>query len=290
MDNKFIRHLASSAPRVLSQIANAAAVAGLASSCVPAKQYDEARSAFEVESAARKDEQQKRQAAEARIDELKAELAKKQGELEAERANVAASKLESSMALKEREAASQLISQLQSDLARAGDHLAWYSNEKRDLGKALLLAEERIERIERASRELSEMVGVGRDLALLLGENQGMGELSLEARDGAVVLESPEGRLFAEGADALVVEAKSVLEAVARVSNDHPRMKVTIVAPGAGELETRRAARLMTALADRGVPRDRMTSEVISLTPPETASDSASATESQRLFAFRFSP
>ncbi len=288
MDKKLIWHLATSAPRILIQLASVGAVAGLVSSCVPAKQYDEARSAFEAESAARQEETQKRAAAEARLATLTAELEKKQGELDAERANLAASKLESTMALKDREAASQLVSQLQSDLARAGDHLTWFSNEKRDLGKALLLAQERMDRVERASRDLGEMVGMGRDLALLLGENQGMGELSLGARDGRVVLEAPEGRLFAEGADALVVDAAPVLAAIARAANDHQSLKVTIAAPGASELETRRAARLMTALADRGVPRERMTSEVIELTPP--AKEGAEAPVGPRVYSFRFSP
>jgi flagellar motor protein MotB len=290
MNKKLIWHLATSAPRILVQLASVAAVAGLASSCVPAKQYDEARSAFEAESASRKQEMQKREAAEARLAALSAELEKKQGELDAERANLAASKLESTVALKDREAASQLVTQLQSDLARAGDHLAWFSSEKRDLGKALLLAQERMDRVERASRELGEMVGVGRDLALLLGENQGMGELSLGAQDGRLVLEAPEGRLFAEGADALVVDAASVLAAIARAANDHQSLKLTIAAPGASELETRRAARLMTALADRGLLRERMTSEVIELAPAKADAAEQTAPASPRLYSFRFSP
>jgi flagellar motor protein MotB len=286
MNTKFTWHLPPSAFRTL---ASAATLAGLTSSCVPAKQYDEARGAFEAEAAARREETEKREAAEARLAALTAELEKKQSELDAERATLAAAKLENTMALKEREAASQLVTQLQGDLARAGDHLAWYSSEKRDLGKALLLAEERMNRVERASRELAEMVAVGRDLALLLGENQGMGELSLGAVDGRVVLEAPEGRLFAEGADALVVDAASVLAAVARAANDHPTMKLTIAAPGAGELETRRAARLMTALSDRGLPRERMTSEVVELAPGTAPADEAES-PSMRLYAFRFSP
>src|SRR5688500_16098960 len=113
MDKKLIWYLATSAPRILVQLASVGAVASLASSCVPAKQYDEARSAFEAESTARKDETQKREAAEARLATLTAELEKKQAELDAERANLAASKLEGTMALKDREAASQLVSQLQ---------------------------------------------------------------------------------------------------------------------------------------------------------------------------------
>jgi flagellar motor protein MotB len=289
MDKKLIWHLATSAPRVLVQLASVAALAGLASSCVPAKQYDEARGAFEAESASRKQEMQKREAAEARLAVLTAELEKKQGELDAERASLAASKLESTMALKDREAASQLVTQLQSDLARAGDHLAWFSSEKRDLGKALLLAQERMDRVERASRDLGEMVGMGRDLALLLGENQGMGELSLGAQDGRVVLETPEGRIFAEGADALVVDAAPLLAAIARAANDHQSLKLTIAAPGASELETRRAARLMTALADRGVPRERMMSEVIEVTAP-AKEGAAEPPAAPRLYAFRFSP
>ena len=157
MNSKLIS-VGNSTPRILLQLARIGALAGLASSCVPAKQYDEARSAFEAESASRQQEAQKREAAEGRLAALSVELENKQRELDAERARLAAEKLENTMALKDREAASQLVTQLQSDLARAGDHLAWFSSEKRDLGKALLLAQERMDRLERAGRELGEMV------------------------------------------------------------------------------------------------------------------------------------
>ncbi len=162
------------------------------------------------------------------------------------------------MALKDREAASQLVTQLQSDLARAGDHLAWFSSEKRDLGKALLLAQERMDRVERASRgRRRDGPGWAAILRSCSAKTRAWQSSRSAHKKGRVVLESPEGDCSRRAPTRSSVDAGPVLAALARAANDHQSLKLTIAAPGAGELETRRAARLMTALADRGLPRER---------------------------------
>jgi hypothetical protein len=273
-----VYELATFAPRVLVQLAGVAALAGLLNGCVSAKRYEDVESAARAQAEARQAEQDKRRAAEQRIAELSAELENKVGAVELGQSNLASSKLETTVALKQRESAEQLIDQLRSDLARAGDHLAWFSSEKRDLGKALLLAEQRMDDVERASGKLGELIGASRDLALLLGDGESMGELSLGARDGAVELEVPAVRLFAEGSDALVVEAAPVLAGVARSAAAHEALRVVLRAPGDSALHQKRAERLALALTERGVAATRVSSE---LTPGGEAAPAAAPTEAK---------
>lgn len=250
------------APRLVVKLATVAALSGLLNGCVSAKRYEEAESAVRAQAEARQAEQERRRQAEQRVAALSAEL-ERQGQAVAQsQSSLASSKLETTVALKEREAAEQLVTQLRNDLARAGDHLAWFSSEKRDLGKALLLAEQRIDDVERASQRLGQLIGASRDLALLLGEAETMGELSLGARDGRVELEVPAVRLFAEGGEALVVDAAPVLAGVARVAAAHEPLKLVVRAPGDGELHQKRVERLSQALAERGVAADRVSTEL----------------------------
>ncbi|HVJ19558.1 MAG TPA: hypothetical protein VM686_29260 [Polyangiaceae bacterium] len=253
------------APRVLVQFAALAALIGATTGCVSAKRYEDAESAARFQAEGRQAEYDRRVAAEERVRELSARLAQQEQAMAQSQSNLASSKFETTAALKERESASLLIEQLQSDLARAGDHLAWFSKEKRDLGKALLLAEQRMDDVDRASGQLGELIGAGRDLALVLGDGSGgLGELGLSARDGRVELEVPVVRLFAEGSEALVVDAAPVLAGVARVASAHEPLKLVLRAPGDSELHQKRADGLSQALIERGVAQARVS---IELTP-----------------------
>jgi len=254
--------IATHAPRLLVKLATLSALVGAASGCVSAKRYEDAETAARMHAEQRQVEQDRRRAAEQRVAELNAELERQVRLAESKESSLASSKLETTVALKEREAADLLIDQLRSDLARAGDHLAWFSNEKRDLGKALLLAQQRMDAVDRAGAELGELIGAGRDLALELGDGGSMGELTLSARDGRVELEVPAVRLFAEGADALVVDAAPVLAGVARVAAGHETLKLVLRAPGDGELHQKRLQSLSQALTERGVAADRVTTEL----------------------------
>ncbi|HEV8248051.1 MAG TPA: hypothetical protein VGP93_19890 [Polyangiaceae bacterium] len=263
------------APRILVQLAAVAALSGLFYGCVPAKQYEQAETAARQQAEARKHDREKLRSAEQRIAELSSDLERKYVAIEQGQSTLASSKLETTVALKDREAAQQMVEQLQSDLARAGDHLAWFSSEKNDLGKALLLAEQRMDDVERASAKLGDLIGVSRDLALMLGDSQSMGDLSLSAKDGVVLLEVPEARLFAEGSEALVVDAAPVLAGVARASSAHEPLKLALRPPGSAALDKARAGRLSEALAERGVTRARIAVEL----PEPSAAPAATPAE-----------
>ncbi len=262
--------LATHAPRVLVALA---ALLG-ASSCVSAKRYEDAQTAAFTHAEARQTEYDRRRVAEQRVSELNAELERQGRMLEQGESSLANSKLETTVALKDRDSAELMIDQLRSDLARAGQHMAWFSGEKRDLGKALLLAEQRMVDVDRASGKLAELIGAGRDLALVLGDGGGMGDLGLAAKDGRVELEVPAARLFAEGSDALIVDAAPVLAGVARVASAHEPLKITLRAPGDADLEQKRAQRLTQALSERGLAEGRCS---IELTPAAAAAAPAPA-------------
>src|SRR5262249_12228797 len=116
--------------------------------------------------------------------------------------------------------------------------------------------------VERASGQLAELIGASRDLALLLGDGQSMGDLGLSARDGRVELEVPAARLFAEASDALIVNAAPVLAAVARAAGAQHPLSVVLHAPGDSEPHKKRAQALLQALVERGVVKDRCSVEL----------------------------
>ena len=126
--------------------------------CVPAKSYDEARTAAESEFTAHGRTRQRLEAAHERIRTLEQTLAERERAIETGESSFAEAKLETVVLGKDKEAALELVDQLRSELARTGNHLVAYSDEKRDLARALMLAEERVRAIEAAKKNLDELV------------------------------------------------------------------------------------------------------------------------------------
>lgn len=228
------------------------------SSCVPAKSYDQARSAAETEIDAHRRTRSRLEAAHQRIRALEQTLAERQKALESGASSIAEAKLQTTVANKDKDAAIQLVEQLRSELARTGNHLLVFSDEKRELARALSLAEERVRNIEAAERNLSELVAVARDASLALGPALDGGAVTVGARDGQVVLSIPADRLFARGSDALVVEAAPLLAAVGSISAAHQGLGVIVREPSGAPHATERSARLGAALRERGVPDSRL--------------------------------
>jgi len=227
-------------------------------SCVPAKNYDEARTAAETEFSAHGKTRSRLEAAHQRIQTLEQTLAERERALETGESSVAAAKLETIVVGKDREAAVQLVEQLRSELARTGNHLVAYSNEKRNLAQALLFAEERVRAIEAAEKNLTALVATARDLTTMLGADMKDSGIEVGAKDGQIVLSVFAGKLFADGSDSLVVEAAPVLGAVSKVSGEHGSVRVILRAPEGASLGEARIARLHGALKDRGVPEARL--------------------------------
>jgi len=228
-----------------------------ATGCVAAKDYDQARSVAESEVHAHQKTRDRLEAALARINTLEAELAQRQESLETNASAAEESKLATTVATKEKDAAMQLVEELRSELARTGDHLVLFAQEKRNLQQTLLVTEERMRDIELAGKNLSELVATTRDLTLALEPELEQQRLELGARDGQVVVSLPSERLFA-ASDMLALDAGPLIAAIAGVSAKHSSLRVVVREPTTLAGASVRVARLGDALRQNGVADARL--------------------------------
>lgn len=264
--------------RTASLVLAASSTAG----CVASKQYDEARSVAVSEQQAHARTRERLEASMKRIAALEAELAAREQAMAKDADAAEESKLASTVALKEKDAAFQLVEQLRSELARTGDHLVLFAKEKRDLQQTLLVAEERMRNIESAGKNLDELVAAARDLSLALGGDLDKHVVELGAHDGQVVLGVAPERLFAANGDAIGVEAGPMLATVGKVSQAHPSLRVIVREPAVASLSATRMLRLGDALRQNGVANERLTLPVAQAQPPapaQVADGSAAATD-----------
>jgi len=227
--------------------------------CVASKQYEEARSVAESEQHAHARTRERLEASMARITALETELAARQLAMEKDANAAEESKLASTVASKEKDAAFQLVEQLRSELARTGDHLVLFAHEKRDLQQTLLVAEDRMRNIEAAGRHLDELVAAARDLSLALGGELDKHVVELGARDGQLVLAMAPDRLFAPNGDTLGIDSRPTLSAIGKVSQAHATLRVIVREPAGAPLSATRLPRLGDALRQNGVAEARLT-------------------------------
>lgn len=255
----------------LSGFSALVALAVAQSGCVSAKHYEEARTIVHDEAAAHQRTSARLAAAQARITKLEAELAEKQRSLASGAEALEQGRLTENTLRKEREEASALLAQLQSDLARTGSHLKVFSDEKLTLEQKLKAAEARLENLAQVDQNFGVLVAAARDLTLSLSEPVGSGAVELRARDGEVIVAVPDSELF-QG-DALRREANTLVAGVARVAALHDELGVIVrVAPGSPAPKVRLEA-LSAALVARGVKNvsTALPKEKAGATPPPAA-------------------
>ncbi len=244
--------------RTALRVASCLLVATSATGCVASKHYDEARFVAESEAKAHSRTRERLEASMQRIHTLESELSEKERNMAAGANAAEESKLASTVATKEREAAVMLVEQLRSELARTGDHLLLFAKEKRDLAQTLLVAEQRMGDIEAAGKHLSELVATTRDLALELQSELAKGTVDLGARDGQVIVGIQSDKLFVANGDTLVMEAGPALSAVGKVSVGHPTLRVIVREPVQNPSSSIRLQRLSDALRERGVADSKL--------------------------------
>jgi flagellar motor protein MotB len=268
----------------LSRVAAVLAVATTVGGCVAAKHYDEARSVAESEMAGHARTRERLANALARLDGLQKQLADKelalsqsQKEREAGESVVAASKLETTVAVTEKRAAAELVDQLRAELARTGDHLRAYAGEKRTIEQALLAAEERLRNADVATKGLTEMVGVVRDLAIGFRSQLASGDVSLSARNGALVIGAEPQTLFAPEQSTLSADSEPFVATVAKVAAAHPSYRVELRGTSRDAIGDARLESFRNALIGKGTPVDRVAiaSRPVEPTAPAPASDAA---------------
>jgi len=244
--------------RLALRAASVLMVAGSATGCVPAKNYEEVRSVAESEAKAHEHTRQRLEASMDRIHALEQELTAREQSLNVDENAAAESKLATAVATKEKEAAVELVEELRSELARTGDHLMIFAREKQDLAQTLLVAERRMADIELAGKKLDELVATSRDLSLALHDELAQGTVELGAHDGQVVVGmSPDVLFGADGGELLAPAATPLLAAVGKVSVEHPSLRVLVRESGGAPVSSR-LLRLGDALRERGVTGSRL--------------------------------
>jgi outer membrane protein OmpA-like peptidoglycan-associated protein len=226
--------------------------------CVPATQYEEAKSASEVEMAGRQRAEAELVAARAQLDAAKAELSARDAKLAATEQSVSESKLENSVALKERDEATGLVDQLRGELGRVGDDLRSYAQQKADLEKSLAAAEAHKKELDQGDIRTAAIARLTRDLTSVLGERVLSGDVALDVVHDKIMLNAPSELWF--GYDAkLSPGADALLAAIARVLTMHPDSSVEVTPPGSAALAPERAQSLSSALTAKGVAAPRIT-------------------------------
>lgn len=254
-------------------------VASAVSACmVPATRYDEARSALKVEQEANRRGAAKLYEVEQKVASLQAQLDKRQRKLDQQGQQIAAAQLDKNVANKQRDNASQLVDQLRGELARVGDNLRSFAEQKQKLSDALDAAQAREKRLEEVEHEAAQRAMVVRDLALLLDRPISTGAVELTMVDGRPVLRIASAKALA--GKTILPEGRKLLSAVARVAGLHADTSVTVRelhadAALSEEQETLRLRALSDALAAQGLASQRVTLDVEQ--PAQADSDAGSS-------------
>src|SRR4051812_37618190 len=243
------------APRLVLHVASVAAVLGLFSACVPATQYEEAKSASEVELAARQRTELELSATRSKLETANAELNQREQKLAETEQSVSESKLENSVAVKERDEATGLVDQLRGELARVGDNLRSYAEQKADLEKSLQAAQARKLELERNEAQTVAIARLTRDLTSALGDRVTSGDLAVDVREGHVFLSGPAEVWFNDDGS-LRAGMDGALSAVTRVLALHTASTLELALPASDA--DKRGPALLSALSSRGVAASRM--------------------------------
>jgi hypothetical protein len=245
------------APRLIVNLGAVAAIAGLMVACVPATQYEEAKSASEVEMAGRQRAEAQLAATNAKLEAANAELSERDAKLAQTEESVSESKLENSVALKERDEATGLVDQLRGELGRVGDDLRSYAQQKTELEKSLQAAEAHKKEVEQSDARTVSIARLMRDLTSALGDRVLSGDVALDLADGQIVLSAPTQLWFGDDAK-LVPGADALIAAIARVLVLHTDSAVEVTSPGGAELGAQRAQALTGVLGAKGVTVERI--------------------------------
>lgn len=243
------------APRLILHVASVAALAGLLGACVPEARYEEAKSASEVEAAGRQRAQAELAATRAKLDAAQAELDQRSQKLAETEQSVSESKLESSVAVKERDEATGIVEQLRGELARVGDNLRSYAQQKAELEKSLQAAQARKLELERSEAHTVAIARLTRDLTSALGERVLSGDVTIDVRDGRVVLSAAPELLFNDDGS-LRQNNEGMVSAVSRVLTVHPASTLELSLPTANAEQ--RGPTLLGALSAKGIVASRM--------------------------------
>lgn len=258
------------APRVLVPLAGIAAACSASSGCVPATRYEEASSAADVESEARRRAGLALAAAQARVAELEAELQRRDQRLDARDQKLAEEQFAHGKAAKELDETSSLIAQLRGDLLRANENLQAYAADRARLEQDAAQAGT----IPASGTPISQLA---QELTALLNRAQLEPRVRLVERDNSVLLRIDARALFDSDRSSVRTDAQPVLDAAATFLAARPSVRC-VLREGksdstlATSLGRERRERLASFIAERRLSEkvSFQSSETSSATTPES--------------------
>lgn len=240
----------------------------LSVACVGQTQYEEVHSAAEVQSEAHR-------RAELEIAQLRQEIARLEAELRARENSISNKEdrlaqvdLDLEVANQKQAAKTLLVDRLRDELARAGDHLKAFSDEKEQLRQQLASMQERAAAVERAEREVSRVAVVVRDLSILEGTALGSGELELSAERGRIVLRTSAPSLFGPNGKKLERAGQRLAGSLGKLASLHEQVGFALGDTSSGGANVEGLRLLGEAIVAEGVASER-----ISVEPIEPSSD-----------------
>ena len=239
-----------------------------AGGCVPALQLEEAQSAAQVEQEGRRRSEAQLAQAEVENERLRGQMREEKQALEEREQALSQAALDTAAQGKQRQDAEGMVEQLRGELARAGNHLQAFHDDKQKLEQSLSAEAAHGEALARLSR----------DVALSFSDPLATGEYALDTEQGALVLRLPSDDLLGDGAE-LKPDAARTLEILARVMKSHLPAKLRVedsAAPG----DALRVAPVVAALGARGVGPERFQSLQAADPASEAAAPAAAAAPS----------
>ena len=161
---------------------------------VPQNRYDEAVTRLREERAAHKADTDDLGRAKAELGRLNETLGSREQSLTAREGELSQVKLDSDRVSTERDDAVVLVEQLRGELARVGNNLREFSEQKQELEAALAEADLRAKRLDQAEKSVEAKVLLVRDVSFALGDAVSKGIASVTVVDGkpAVRLDAAE--------------------------------------------------------------------------------------------------
>lgn len=243
----------------------------LGSGCVSQSVYEEAQSAAQVEREAHQRAEARVAVAEQSLAELQGSIARRESALADQERRLAEADLNLKLANQERDASGQLVDQLRGELARVGDHLRMYSEQKDRLAEELRVAEDRSRQLDEKSERVERVASVVRDLSLLEGPAIHAGSI-LVGSDGRDPVLSAPAQALGTGAT-LSADAQRIVKALARLAQLHPYTHFVISQPAAESAGSDPALlrALSAALIGEGVASTRVAVAMPETPAPESA-------------------
>ncbi|HEY6722814.1 MAG TPA: hypothetical protein VI197_02250 [Polyangiaceae bacterium] len=244
----------------------------IASGCVSQSAFEEAQSAAEVERAAHQRAAARLAEVEGSYSGLESDLQRREAALAEQERRLAEADLSLKLAHQERDASGQLVDQLRGELARVGDHLRAYSEQKDRLTEELRVAEGRSRQQGEGTERVARIASVVRDLSLLEGPAIHAGSVLVGSDGHDPVLSAP--ALALGSGSTLSGDAQRIVKALARLAELHPYARF-VISETVLKAEARDPARLRAlseALIGLGVASGRV---AVALPEDDSAADTS---------------